>query len=122
MGKFFFHTAITQSPQSINATFGETATFYCSGHGHNVTWMIDGTDVKLMSPEMIKLRGIEVATTKFMIYIDVYFPEIYSIQSSLNIIANCINNYTTVQCSINTCSNFHTANGSLKVEGRKPDY
>lgn len=88
-----------------------------------MTWMIDGTDVKLMSPEMIKLHGIEVATTKFMIYIGSGFvPEIYSIESSLNIIANCINNYTTVQCSINTCSNFHTANGSLNVEGRKPGY
>ena len=34
--------------------------FIASGHGHNMTWMpIDETDIKLMSPEMIKLRGIE---------------------------------------------------------------
>ena len=33
-----------------------------------MTWMIDGTDVKLMSPEMINLRGIEVDTMKYFLY------------------------------------------------------
>ena len=80
-----------------------------------MTWLIDGTDVNSMSTEMVQLRGIQVATTKTLIYIGFgYGPKIYSYSSLLSIIANCI---TTVQCLIYTCSNRHTASGSLKVEG-----
>ena len=113
-----FYTAITQGPQLVNATFGNTATFTCIGQGNILKWIIDGIDVNLMSPALIQLRGIQVASTKTLIYIDIgYYPKIYSYGSSLNIAANCINNYTTIQCLIHTCSNIHTANTSLQVEG-----
>ena len=83
-----------------------------------MAWMIDGTNTEQMSPEMINLRGIEVVTMKNYIS---FLPS-YSFQSSLNITANCINNYTTVQCLMSNCIYKETSNASLKVEGIKPNY
>ena len=111
-----FRTAILLGPQSVIATFGETVTFHCSGRGNNIIWLIDGTNVTLMSPEMINLRGIEVATIKN--YYSYYSSNVhYTYQSSINMTANCINNYTTVQCSVSTCWYQVTSGGSLQVEG-----
>ena len=78
-----------------------------------MTWVIDETDVKLMSPEMINLRGIKVDTTKQ----NTPFLSTYIFYSSINITANCINNYTTMQCLLSTCAYQVTSNASLKVEG-----
>ena len=83
-----------------------------------MNWLINGTDVNSMSTEMIQLLGIQVATTKTLIYIGSgYSPQIYSYSSLLSIIANCGITTVTVRCLINTCSNFHAADGSLEVEG-----
>ena len=109
-----FGTAILQGPQSVNATFGETATFHCSGYGYIMTWLIDGTDVLLMSPEMINFRGIEVSTMKEPIY---FYYLTYTYQSSIKMTANCINNFTTVQCRVSTCEYQVTSSASLQVEG-----
>ena len=75
-----------------------------------MNWLINGTDVNSMSTEMIQLLGIQVATTKTLIYIGFgYGPKIYSYSSLLSIIANCGITTVTVQCLIYTCSNRHTA-------------
>ena len=78
-----------------------------------MTWIIDGTDVKLITPEMIELHGIKVVTTEeYLLY-----PSTYIFQSTLNITANCINNYTTVQCLLRTCTYQVSSDASLKAEG-----
>ena len=115
--QIIFRTALLQVPKSVIATFGETATFNCSGRGSIMTWLIDGTDVILMSPEMINLRGIEVATMKsYYLYHAGYVY--YTYQSSISMTANCINNLTTVQCRVSTCwLRVQNAVVSLQVEG-----
>ena len=97
----------------MNVSVGQIATFYCDGYGHNMTWTIDGTDVKLISPEMIELHGIKVVTTEEL----VLHPSTYIFQSTLNITAICNNNYTTIQCLLRTCTYQVSSDASLKAEG-----
>ena len=113
----FYSTAIIQGPQSVNATFGETATFHCSGDGISMIWTIDGTDVKSMSPETIELRGVKVNRTKnYSLNCGYYY------QSWLNMTANCINNFTAIQCVMSSVVNMYhaTSSGFLQVQGTIP--
>ena len=82
-------------------------------------WTIDGTDVKSMLPEMIELRGIEVNTTKTYSFICGYYY-----QSWLNMIANCINNFTAIQCVMSSAMNVYqeTSSGFLQVQGTVCSY
>ena len=80
-------------------------------------WTIDGTDVKSMSPEMIELRGVEVNTIKYYYYSCA--GVIYTYQSWLNMTANCINNFTAIQCvmSSDVIGYQVTSSGFLLVQG-----
>ena len=82
-----------------------------------MTWTIDGTDVKSMSPKTIELREVEVNTTKY--YLFTCDGTIYSYQSWLNMTANCINNFTAVQCVMSSSENMYqeTSSGFLQVQG-----
>ena len=80
-----------------------------------MTWLIDGTNIIMMSPEMINFRGIEVTTIKDLP--SNFYPHTYTYQSSINMTANCINNFTTVQCRLSNCGYQLTIGASLQVEG-----
>ena len=81
-------------------------------------WTIDGTDVKSMSPETIELRGIEVDRTKY--YSGSCAQSIINYyQSWLNMTANCINNFTAIQCVLSSVVNVYqeTSSGFFQVQG-----
>ena len=80
-------------------------------------WTIDGTDVKSMSPETIELRGVEVNTMKY--YLFTCDGTIYFYQSWLNMTANCINNFTAIQCVMSSGGKVYqeTSSGFLQVQG-----
>ena len=98
----------------MNVTFGEVATFNCSGSGERLNWTVDGVDVHQMTTEMIELLGISVVTMKEIFP----FPDIYTFESFMNITANCLSN-RTVQCIMYGCSSSFqiTSSGFLQVEG-----
>ena len=98
----------------MNVTFGEVATFNCSGYGKSLNWTVDGIDVYQMTTEMIELLGISTVTMK-----EIYDPpEIYTFDSFVSITANCLSN-RTIQCIIHDCYSLFqvTSSGFLHVEG-----
>ena len=99
----------------MNVTFGEVATFDCSGIGDSLNWTVDGVDVHQMTTEMIELLGIKILTTKepFIFYLNRYI-----FQSTVNITANCFTNYTSVKCIVRGCwYQVSSSGGVLQVEG-----
>ena len=97
----------------MNVTFGEVATFDCSGIGDSLNWTVDGVDVHQMTTEMIELLGIKILTTKEPF---IFYPNRYIFQSTVNITANCFSNYS-VKCIVRGCWYQVSSSGFLQVEG-----
>ena len=98
----------------MNVTFGEVATFDCSGIGDSLNWTVDGVYVRQMTNEMIELLGIKIFTTEEPFFI---YPDRYIFQSTMNITANCFSNYTKVECIVRGCWYQESSSGVLQVEG-----
>ena len=99
----------------MNVTFGEVATFDCSGIGESLNWTVDGVYVHQMTNEMIKLLGIKILTTEEPF--EILYPNRYIFQSTVNITANCFTNYTSVKCIVRSCWYQVSSSGVLQVEG-----
>ena len=98
----------------MNVTFGEIATFNCSGIGDSLNWTVDGVYVNQMTNEMIELLGIKILTTEEP-FNNIFYPSRYIFQSTVNITANCFSN--NVKCIVRGCWYQVSSSGFLQVEG-----
>lgn len=90
-------------------SYGDTATFTCSGYGHIISWTVDNTNVASMGQAMAARRGISTNSSK------IYYGGFYHIDSELLISGNCLNNLAAVQCTVYSCSNLSSATSTTRI-------